>query len=382
MKAAVVFAVTGCATGLDVHPERVAMMKVIENTPGVLWKPEAHARFAAKAPGAYRDMKGLFDDQKSFIEAQISHGEVERAPPADVKLASEMPSEFDSATNWPECAKVIGDIRDQSMCGCCWAFAGAEAGSDRMCIATQGRLKVSLSAQDACFNGGGMMSQGCDGGMIAAPWKYLQKPSSAVQFHAHGIVSGGGFEGSEAFGSGLCSDFSMPHCHHHGPIGNDPYPEEGTADCPVQITPSGPTTCDSTAQGPHNNFQADKYFFHGSILSFSGEEQIQQALMAGGPMSVAFTVYEDFELYGSGIYHHVTGEQAGGHAVKLVGFGEDEGVKYWRIANSWNPYWGEEGYFRIRRGVDECGIEDTGMAAHPRATWTWAGDQAEASFVV
>jgi cathepsin B len=28
------------------------------------------------------------------------------------------------------------------------------------------------------------------------------------------------------------------------------------------------------------------------------------------------------------------------------------------VANSWNPYWGEKGYFRIKRGTDEAGIED------------------------
>jgi len=51
-----------------------------------------------------------------------------------------VPDAFDSAVNWPTCAKMINDIRDQSNCGCCWAFAGAEAASDRMCIATKGAL--------------------------------------------------------------------------------------------------------------------------------------------------------------------------------------------------------------------------------------------------
>mmetsp|Transcript_99946 Transcript_99946/g.322167 ORF Transcript_99946/g.322167 Transcript_99946/m.322167 type:complete len:126 (-) Transcript_99946:22-399(-) len=60
--------------------------------------------------------------------------------------------------------------------------------------------------------------------------------------------------------------------------------------------------------------------------------------MAEGPMEVAFTVYSDFENYVSGIYHHVTGDMAGGHAVKVVGWGVENGVKYWKIANSWNPY--------------------------------------------
>ena len=32
-------------------------------------------------------------------------------------------------------------------------------------------------------------------------------------------------------------------------------------------------------------------------------------------------------------------------------------AEYWIAANSWGPDWGEAGFFRIRRGVNECGIE-------------------------
>merc|ERR1711879_578726 len=52
--------------------------------------------------------------------------------------------------------------------------------------------------------------------------------------------------------------------------------------------------------------------------------------------------------YASGIYHHMGGMPVGGHAVKVVGWGVENGVSYWKIANSWNPYWGEKGYFRIK----------------------------------
>lgn len=55
----------------------------------------------------------------------------------------------------------------------------------------------------------------------------------------------------------------------------------------------------------------------------------------------------------------------GGHAVKILGWGEDSGVPYWLVANSWSPHWGEKGFFRIKRGVNECGIETSPAAGLP-----------------
>ena len=62
--------------------------------------------------------------------------------------------------------------------------------------------------------------------------------------------------------------------------------------------------------------------------------------------------------YESGIYQHVTGSVAGGHAVMLVGYGEEDGIPFWNVKNSWSNIFGENGYFRIIRGQNECGIED------------------------
>jgi len=269
---------------------------------------------------------------------------------------AEIPDTFDSETNWPSCAKVIGDIRDQSNCGCCWAFAAASAASDRLCISTNASMTVPISAQDVCFCAS---DNGCGGGDIESPWDFIKK----------GAVTGGQYEGSGPFGKGFCSDWAFPHCHHHGPQRSDPFPAEGKPGCPSQTSPQCPTKCAATANSAHKDFESDKIGFQGEVIQVSGADNIARAIMEGGPVETAFTVYADFADYTSGIYHHVKGDQLGGHAVRIVGFGIENGQKYWKVANSWNPYWGEKGYFRIRRGENECGVEDMVTASSPSAKW-------------
>lgn len=345
------------ASAAAVHEDREAQIREIQATPGVLWVAGADPRFADRAPGASKSMNGVKAGWKEQLQAAIASGEVHEYE-MDEALEDQIPDSFDSAEHWPKCAKVIGDIRDQSNCGCCWAFAGAEAASDRMCISTDGEMLLPLSDEDVCFCA---ESDGCDGGMIDTPWSFIKQ---------RGAVTGGQDQGTGPFGSGLCSSYSLPHCHHHGPQGEDPYPAEGADGCPSESSPNCPSKCDDSAAGDHTDFASDKYSFSGKILSASGEKKIQHMIMTGGPVETAFTVYSDFETYVSGIYHHVTGGQAGGHAVKMVGWGEENGVKYWKIANSWNPYWGEKGYFRITRGGNHCGIEDMVIGSSHKAKWS------------
>lgn len=90
--------------------------------------------------------------------------------------------------------------------------------------------------------------------------------------------------------------------------------------------------------------------------------------MTNGPVEAAFTVYADFMSYKSGVYKHVSGQQLGGHAVKIYGWGTDaqSGMKYWLIANSWSNDWGENGSFRMIRGTNDCGIEGGVVGGLPK----------------
>ena len=55
--------------------------------------------------------------------------------------------------------------------------------------------------------------------------------------------------------------------------------------------------------------------------------QIQLELMTNGPVEAAFTVFEDFPNYKTGVYQHVTGGALGGHAIRILGWGVE--VRYW-----------------------------------------------------
>jgi len=89
-------------------------------------------------------------------------------------------------------------------------------------------------------------------------------------------------------------------------------------------------------------------------------------IMTNGPVEGGFSVYADFLSYKSGVYQHETGGFLGGHAIKILGWGVEDGTPYWLVANSWNLSWGDKGYFKILRGEDECGIESGIVAGLPK----------------
>ena len=96
------------------------------------------------------------------------------------------------------------------------------------------------------------------------------------------------------------------------------------------------------------------------------------ALVNNGPIAIGFQVYNDFMSYKSGVYHHTFLQdkfnpfELTNHAVLVVGYGTDpDAGAYWIVKNSWGEGWGEDGFFRIRRGNDECAMESMAVQSFP-----------------
>ena len=263
-------------------------------------------------------------------------------PTKEIKAAEDIPDTFDARTKWPDC-QGIAEIRDQSNCGSCWAFGAVEAMSDRYCIHMKKTYEISAANLMDCCEACG---SGCDGGYPPVAWRYWVET---------GIVTGGLYDNSTTEAK-TCQPYPLPSCDHHEAGKESP--------CSKQIahTPHCTKTCHA---GYSNPYSEDVH--HGeSAYGVSGVEKIQTEIMTNGPVEASFTVYSDFPTYRSGVYKKHSFQALGGHAVRILGWGTEDSTPYWLVANSWNPDWGDNGYFKIVRGKDECGIESGIMAGMPK----------------
>ncbi|KAK9880799.1 hypothetical protein WA026_013127 [Henosepilachna vigintioctopunctata] len=293
------------------------------------WK--AGRNFAINTPPSY--LKSLLGVEAGF-ETTL--------PVGNTLLVDDLPEEFDARQKWPEC-KSLNVVRDQSACGSCWAFAAVEAMSDRICIHSNATLQVSLSANDLLTCCGWFCGNGCNGGNPERAWTHWMNG---------GIVSGGGYGSNEG-----CQSYVFPECEHHVDG-----PKPGCGD--TQPTPKCIKSCD---EGSSLTYKNDLHYGKSSYsVRHNDENAIKSEIYTNGPVEAAFDVYEDFYTYKSGVYQYTTGAHKGGHAVKILGWGVENDVPYWLVANSWNEDWGDKGYFKILRGKNECGIEGRIVAGLPK----------------
>ncbi|XP_038548822.1 dipeptidyl peptidase 1 [Micropterus salmoides] len=237
---------------------------------------------------------------------------------ADVaKMAAALPEHWD----WRNVDGVnfVSPVRNQASCGSCYSFATMGMLEARVRILTNNSQAPIFSPQQvvSCSE----YSQGCDGGFPYLIGKYVQD-------------------------FGIVDESCFPYVAKDSPCGV-------------------PQNC--------ARVYTAEYYYVGGFYGGCSEVAMMLELVKNGPMGVALEVYPDFLNYKEGIYHHtgladaINPFELTNHAVLLVGYGRchKTGEKYWIVKNSWGSDWGEDGYFRIRRGSDECAIESIAVAANP-----------------
>uniref|UniRef100_A0A2K5ZSH5 Tubulointerstitial nephritis antigen n=1 Tax=Mandrillus leucophaeus TaxID=9568 RepID=A0A2K5ZSH5_MANLE len=218
--------------------------------------------------------------------------------------------------------------------------------ADRIAIQSKGRYTANLSPQNlisCCAKN----RHGCNSGSIDRAWWYLRK---------RGLVS-----------------------HACYPLFKDQNANNG---CAMASRSDGRGKRHATKPCPNNIEKSNRiYQCSPPYRVSSSETEIMKEIMQNGPVQAIMQVREDFFHYKTGIYRHVTSTNKESekyrklqtHAVKLTGWGTLRGAqgrkeKFWIAANSWGKSWGENGYFRILRGVNESDIEKLIIAAWGQLT--------------
>lgn len=210
-----------------------------------------------------------------------------------------------SAVDWVEKGAVT-PVKNQGQCGSCWSFSTTGSVEGAVQIAT-GKL-ISLSEQELVDCAGSAGNQGCNGGLMDDAFEWIIKTG------------------------GLTTEENYPY-----------KAEEGS--CKKHVKPVSTITGYKDVE--------------------EGNEDDLMSAVAKGPVSIAIEADKSgFQFYSGGVFSGECGKQLD-HGVLLVGYGEDEdsGAKFWKIKNSWGDSWGEDGYIRISRGNDECGLADSASYA-------------------
>jgi len=49
----------------------------------------------------------------------------------------------------------------------------------------------------------------------------------------------------------------------------------------------------------------------------------------------------------------------------MIGWGIENGTEYWLMMGSWGTSWGDNGMFKIRKGTNECAVDNSMTAGVP-----------------
>lgn len=218
-------------------------------------------------------------------------------------LQSILEDKYPEELDWRKLGGV-SPVKDQGECGSCWTFATVGTLESRQLI-KYGHFYPNSEQQivDCAYGYGD--DAGCNGGLPPAAMEYLR------------------------YAGGIATEKEYPYTAKDGECYFKP--EMAVVSVP---------------QGSVNITEGD-------------EVEMLHALYNVGPVAIGFEVINDFRSYQSGVFSSPkckSTASAPNHNVLLVGYGTEDGMDYWLLKNSWGASWGDNGFFKLQRGVNMCGI--------------------------
>nr|QOV03082.1 cathepsin L12 [Dysdercus peruvianus] len=203
-----------------------------------------------------------------------------------------------ASLDWREKGAVT-PVKNQGNCGGCWAFSATGALEAQTFLKTGSLVPLSEQNLIDCANRV-YDNYGCNGGLMDHAFYYIMK---------------NGVESEES------------------------YPYEGV---------------DGVCRFNKSNIAATQKSY---VDIPPTEEDLMKAVANIGPISVGIKAnLASFFYYSGGVFDDPACDNNLDHGVLVVGYGEENGKKYWLLKNSWTAKWGEEGYFKLIRGQNMCGV--------------------------
>ncbi len=244
----------------------------------------------------------------------------------------DMPTNFD----WRDKGAVTS-VKDQGNVGTCWSFSTVGNIEGQWAINRNQLVDLSPEYLVDCDGTADPSSSHADCSVFGG-WPYL-----AYQY----IAKSGG----------IPSEATWPYCSGSGKC----YP---CMQGPVSLCGPPPYYCDSTIEQKCPTAAKSAQISSWEYVS-DNEDEMAAYLVAKGPLSVLLDA-TNLQFYKSGVWNgylpatpfmkcHANNLN---HAVLAVGYGYDDVSQenYWLVKNSWGENFGEDGYFKLVKGVGACGI--------------------------